>query len=88
VLLRQLQNGINIGMPHARAMPSIETRCHELRIQDADVTWRIVYRVDADAVVILDAFSKKTRQTPKTVIDTCQQRLRGYDAVAGGEKKR
>ncbi len=88
MLLRQLQDGVHVGLPHSRPMPSIGTRCHELRIQDAGVTWRIVYRRDGDAVVILDVFHKKTRQTPKTVIDTCQQRLRDYDAVAGGEKKR
>jgi phage-related protein len=59
-----------------------------LRIQDADVTWRIVYLLDADAVVILNVFNKKTRQTPRSVIDTCKQRLRDYDAVAGREMKR
>ena len=88
VLLRQLQDGIHVGMPHSRPMPSIGRRCHELRIQDADVTWRIVYRLDVDAVVILDVFDKKTRQTPKSVIDTCKQRLKEYDAVVGQEKKR
>lgn len=61
------------------------------RVEDSgcgrDVTWRIVYRLDADAVVILDVFNK-TRQTPRSVIDTCKQRPRDYDAVAGREKKR
>jgi len=28
-----------------------------------DVTWRIMYFVDTDAVVILDVFGKKTRAT-------------------------
>jgi len=37
-----------------------------------------MYYVDSDAVVILDVFSKKTRTTPKTVIDTCRARLRSY----------
>ena len=54
---------------------------HELRIQDEDVTWRIVYRIDVDAVVILEVFSKKTKQTPKTVISACQDRLRRYDQI-------
>jgi phage-related protein len=88
VLLRQLQDGVHVGMPHSRPMPSIGARCHELRIQDADVTWRIVYRIDADAVVMLEVFRKKTRQTPKTVIDTCKQRLRDYDVAARRGKKR
>ena len=54
-------------------------RCHELRVRDAEADWRIVYRLDSDAVVILAVFSKKTRATPKTVIDACTRRLREYD---------
>ena len=30
-----------------------------------NVTWRIVYAVDADAVVLLDVFAKKTNKTPR-----------------------
>src|SRR5439155_9841834 len=32
-----------------------------------------------NAIVILEVFSKKTRATPKTVIDACRQRLKEYD---------
>lgn len=67
-------------------MPAIETRCHELRIIDEAATWRIVYRIDTDAIVIGDVFSKKTQATPKTVIDACKRRFRSYDAVAGGKE--
>ena len=56
-LLRLLQRGESIGMPHSRPMPTIGVRCHELRIQDAHQTWRILYRVDDDAVVLIDIFS-------------------------------
>ena len=77
-LLRRLQGGENLALPHSRPMPSIARNCHEVRIVDHDATWRIVYFVDADAVVILDVFSKKTRATPKKVIDVCQRRLRLY----------
>jgi phage-related protein len=59
-------------------MPSVARGCHELRIVDQDATWRIMYYVDADAVVILEVFSKKTRTTPKNVVETCQARLRSY----------
>ena len=69
-LLRQLQQGRNLGMPHSRPMPSIAKNVHELRIRDRDATWRIVYRPDTDAVVIVDVFSKKTRATPQSVIRT------------------
>jgi len=37
-----------------------------------------MYYVDQDAVVILEVFAKKTRATPKQVIDVCRVRLRGY----------
>lgn len=69
-----------MGMPHSRPMPAIGKRCHELRIPDRQANWRIVYRVDADAVVILEVFAKKTAATPKAVVDTCQRRLQSYDA--------
>ena len=78
-LLRRLQRGEQFCLPHARPMPSIGPRCGELRIVDATKTWRIVYRADADAVIIADVFAKKTAQTPKNVIITCKRRLRLYD---------
>jgi phage-related protein len=78
-LLRRLQEGENIGLPHSRPMPSIGPRCHELRINDQRVTWRIVYRVDPDAIVILEVFKKGTAKTPAPVIDVCKRRLRMYD---------
>lgn len=48
---------------------------------DEDVTWRLVYRIDLDAIVIADVFKKKTQATPRAVIEACQRRLRQYDAV-------
>lgn len=78
-LLRRLQQGENLGLPHSRPMPSIGPRCHELRINDRDVTWRIVYRMDADAVVIAEVFKKSTAKTPLQVIEVCKRRLRMYD---------
>jgi phage-related protein len=78
-LLRKLQKGQDLEMPHSRPMPSIGARCHELRIVDADATWRILYRVDPDAVVILDVFSKKSRTTPRSAIARARKRLREYE---------
>jgi phage-related protein len=60
-------------------MPSIGRRCHELRITDENKIWRIVYRIDADAIVIAEVFEKKTTKTPKYVVDNCKKRLRNYD---------
>jgi len=78
-LLRLLQRGERVAMPHSRPMPSIGRRCYELRVADEKVSWRIVYRIDEDAIVILDVFSKKTGKTPKSIIDICRTRLREYD---------
>ncbi len=79
-LLRRLQRGEILTMPHARPMPSIGSRCYELRINDANMTWRIIYRLDEDAIVILAVFDKKTAKTPKQIIEICQKRLRYYDS--------
>ena len=78
-LLRRLQRGENIGLPHSRPMSSIGRRCHELRISDEDVNWRIIYRTDVDAIVIGEVFAKKTDKTPKKVIDACKRRFKRYD---------
>jgi phage-related protein len=79
-LLRKLQRGNTLSMPYARPMPSIGPRCHELRVNDEQKTWRMIYRIDPDAIVICEVFEKKTPRTPKSVIAVCQQRLRRYDA--------
>jgi phage-related protein len=81
VLLRQLQEGIKIALPHSRPMPNIGRGCHELRIPDENRTWRIVYYVDTVAIVILEVFAKTTSQTPQTVIDVCKARLKHYTSI-------
>lgn len=78
-LLRQVQLGWKLSMPHSRPMPGIGPRCHELRIKDAQSEWRIVYRIDDDAVVIADIFAKTTRQTPARTIADCKRRINMYD---------
>ena len=82
-LLRRLQQGESLGLPHSRPMPSIGRRCHELRVKGKKAEWRIVYRVDPDAILVVDVFSKKTRTTPREVINTCRRRLKQYDTTAG-----
>ena len=81
VLLRQLQLGVTLSLPHSRPMPTVGARCHELRIVDTQATWRVMYRIDPDAIVLLDVFTKKTARTPKSVVENCRRRLRQYDAV-------
>ncbi|NKB17143.1 MAG: type II toxin-antitoxin system RelE/ParE family toxin [Pseudanabaena sp. CRU_2_10] len=80
-LLRQLQRGQSLGLPSSRPMPGIGARCHELRINDEDKTWRIIYRIDEERIVIVDMFTKTTNKTPKSVISVCKQRLKRYDEV-------
>jgi phage-related protein len=78
-LLRQLQVGVMLSLPHSRPMPSIGVRCHELRVTDENKIWRIVYRIDPDAIIILEVFEKKTTKTPPEVIANCRRRLRLYE---------
>jgi phage-related protein len=78
-LLRELQRGRSLSMPHSRPMPVVGPRCHELRVFDEGVTWRIVHRVDSEAILILEVFAKKTAQTPAAVLEACRRRLKEYD---------
>jgi phage-related protein len=84
-LLRRLQQGDRLALPHSRPMPNIGPRCHELRINDDNKTWRVIYRIDEDAIVLVDVFEKKTQRTPRQTIADCKRRLRLYDAGAGGD---
>lgn len=81
VLIRRLQEGDKLSLPHSRPMPSIGVRCHELRITDEDKIWRIIHRVDLDLVLIAEVFSKKTNKTPKEAIAICKQRLKRFDEL-------
>ena len=80
-LLRRLQIGEKLGLPWSRPMPSIGNRCHELRINDENLNWRIIYRIDADAIIILDVFQKQTQRTPQNVIERCKKRIQVYDSI-------
>ena len=71
VLLRRLQQGENLELPHSRSMPTIGAHCHELRVKDKDKNWRIIYRLDDDAVVILEVFNTN-----------CKKRLSQYDITS------
>jgi phage-related protein len=88
VLLRRLQAGESLSLPHSRPMPSIGKRCHELRVTDKEHEWRIVYRIDGDAIVIGEVFEKKTAKTARNVIERCQKRFEVYDRVVREGKQR
>ena len=87
-LLRKLQQGETLDLPHSRPLPLIGKHCHELRIEDQNQTWRIIYRIDPDAIVIAEVFRKKTGKTPPEVIETSQKRLKAYDDVARARSRR
>ncbi|MEX1113417.1 MAG: type II toxin-antitoxin system RelE/ParE family toxin [Patescibacteria group bacterium] len=80
-LLRQVQLGHTLTMPHSRPMPSVGIRCHELRIPEKDMSWRIIYRTDPDAIVIVDVFPKRTRATPHHILQRARRRLAAYDST-------
>ena len=82
-LLRRLQRGDVLALPVSRPMPDIGPSCHELRIVDATSSWRIVYHIAADAIVVLDVFAKKTAATPKTAIADCRRRLATFHKISG-----
>lgn len=87
MLLRLLQQGEQLGMPQAELLPDVGKRCGALRVRDAEHNWRIMYRIDTDAILILEVYSKKTRKIPDEVIERCQQRLKQYDAAVKATKK-
>lgn len=78
LLLRRLQQGQGLSLPHSRPMPAIGRQCHELRISDRDQTWRIIYHAAPDAIVILEVFGKRTRATPVQMVEVCRRRLAAY----------
>ncbi|MEX2300908.1 MAG: type II toxin-antitoxin system RelE/ParE family toxin [Bryobacterales bacterium] len=82
LLLRRLQRGESLAMPHSRPMPDIARGCHELRIRDGNQQWRLIYHVAPQAIVILDVFAKKTQSTPKAVISACRRRLTKFQRAA------
>jgi phage-related protein len=81
VLLRLLQEGEKLGMPLAETVPELGARCGALRVPDAEQNWRIMYRIDADAVLVLDVYPKKTRKIPGVVIRRCKDRLKRFDTA-------
>jgi phage-related protein len=80
-LLQQLLNGELPTLPMSKPMSSIGDFCHELRVNDLNnnKNWRVIYRIDDDAIIILEVFAKTTKKTPDNIIDRCQKRLRSYD---------
>jgi phage-related protein len=74
--LRDLQKGVNLGMPLSRPMPIIAPGVHELRVKGDGATVRIFYYVrKADAIIVFHAFQKKSQKTPSREIELARRRL-------------
>jgi phage-related protein len=74
--LRLLQEGVTLGMPASRPMPSIAPGVDELRAKEPSGQYRAFYLKKSRAgILILRAFHKKTQETPKSEIRLAQTRL-------------
>ena len=74
--LRDLQKGINIGMPLSRPMTIIAPGVHELRVRGDGGAVRVFYCVrKSDSIIVFHAFQKKSRKTPSREINLARQRL-------------
>jgi phage-related protein len=81
-LLRLLQQGEMLGMPQAEPIPIVGPRCGAIRVRDGAHHWRIMFRVDPDAILIVAVYAKKTKKIPQEIIDSCKKRLKDYDEAA------
>jgi phage-related protein len=69
--------GERLGMPLARAMPSVAPGVSELRLRGEDREYRTFYFAASDrGVLVLHAFVKKTQQTPVMEIHLARKRLK------------
>jgi phage-related protein len=84
-MLSRIQRGEMILFPLSRPMPSIGSRVHELRLDDRSTSWRIIYRIDASAIVVVSLFEKRGRKTTKREITLARRRLRDFDRITPGD---
>jgi phage-related protein len=76
-MLRILQEGITLGMPASRPMPSVALGVDELRAKDASGQYRAFYlKKSKEGILVLRAFHKKSQETPLAEIRLARKRLR------------
>jgi phage-related protein len=76
-LQRLEQEGMRLGMPHAR--PLAGYRFWELRVQAAGDIARVFYfAYSGRRLVLLHAFMKKDRKTPRQELETAERRYQDY----------
>lgn len=66
-------------------MPVIGSRRYELRVRHFQKNWRIVYRADPDAGLIVAVFAKATEETLEHLIDEYRDHLAAYDQLKAPE---
>lgn len=72
-----LQAGEQLDMPLSRPMPAVAPGVAELRLRSEDGQFRVFYfTMSAEGILLIHAFTKKTRQTPTTEIQTARRRLK------------
>jgi phage-related protein len=75
-LLRILQEGLSLGMPASRPLPSVAQGVDELRVKDASGQYRAFYLKKSSAgILVLRAFHKKMQETPQSEIKLARKRL-------------
>jgi len=73
--LGRVQQGLNPD--DWKPMTSVGPGAREIRVRDESGAFRVIYVASlADAIYVLHAFQKKTRQTARRDIDIAAQRLR------------
>jgi phage-related protein len=64
-LLRRIENGELLTMPHSRSMSSIENGLHELRVRDSQGIFRVFYyKKIKNLVFLVHALRKKSQTIP------------------------
>ena len=75
-LFSLLMEGVNIGLPISRPMPSIAHGAHELRLKSRFGQYRVFYFLKTnDLVIVFHFLKKKTQKTPHHEIAIARKRL-------------
>jgi phage-related protein len=74
--LWKVQSEWPIGMPHVRPLGN---GLHEVRSNLTDGIARVVFKADANDLVLLHGFIKKTKKTPPEALALAEKRRREYE---------
>lgn len=76
-LLRHVQHGRSLSMPHSLPMPIVALGVDELRVKDESGQYRaFVVRKTPRGILVLHVFMKKSRETPRDAIELARRRLK------------